>query len=105
MTAGAFEFKPTVELRLSLVDSNGRDCTAIACSRSRLMALGLRDNLWYGFIIAGSGDEEIQPGTAQVVTLSFLDHVGAREAFPKGSIALFGDGVRSIGCFSVLTAT
>lgn len=102
MTEVFVEYKPVVELRLGLVDSNGKDCVAIACNRARLMALGLRDNLWYGFIIAESGDEVIRPGDAQVLTISFLDHLGARSAFPKGSIALFGDGLRSIGCFSVM---
>lgn len=90
-------------IHLDTIDSSGALCGEINFSHARLMALSVREkDLWYGFVITESRVDILNPGGSAVVTIAFLNELGAGSVFPLNASILFGDGVNSRG-YVVLT--
>lgn len=91
-------------IHLDTVDSSGALCGVVNFSHARLMALSVREkDLWYGFVVTESKVDTLNPGESAVVTIAFLNELGASSVFPLNASILFGDGINSKG-FIVLTS-
>lgn len=92
-----------VELRLDEVDSRGGAVAEIIASTARPMALSISPELmWYGFVLNDCGITRITPGTRAHCTISFINHDGAKEVFPCGTVAAFGDGSSTKGLIRII---
>ena len=85
-------------MRLDEVDSGGGIARPIIVAEARLMALSLKmKNVWYGFVVTYVEKAIIIPGDIVDVRVTFLNDIGARDAFPQRASILIGDGVCSRG--------
>lgn len=92
-----------VELRLDEVDSRGGAVAELIDSSARHMALSISPELmWYGFVLNDRGITRITPGTRAHCTISFINHDGAKEVFPCGTVAAFGDGSSTKGLIRII---
>lgn len=92
-----------VELRLDEVDSRGGAVPELIASTARPMALSMSPRLkWYSFVLNDRTMTRIRPGTRTNCTISFINHDGAKEAFPYGTLAAFGDGSSTRGLIRII---
>lgn len=92
-----------VELRLDEVDSRGGAFPELIASTARPMALSMSPRLtWYSFVLNDRTMTLIRPGTRTNCTISFINHDGAKEAFPCGTLAAFGDGSSTRGLIRII---
>lgn len=92
-----------VELRLDEVDSRGGAVAEMLASTARPMALSISPELvWYSFVLNDRDITRITPGTRAHCTISFINHDGAKEVFPCGTVAAFGDGSSTRGLIRII---
>jgi len=92
-----------VELRLDEVDSRGRAVAEMIASTARPMARSMSPELmWYSFVLNDRAITRIHPGTRTICTISFINYDGAKEAFPCGTLAAFGDGSSTRGLIRII---
>lgn len=92
-----------VELRLDEVDSRGGAVAEMLASTARPMALSISPELvWYSFVLNDRDITHITPGTRAHCTISFINHDGAKEVFPCGTVAAFGDGSSTRGLIRII---
>ena len=92
-----------VELRLDEVDSRGGAVAEMIASTARPMARSISPELmWYSFVLNDRTMNRIRPGTRTNCTISFINHDGAKEAFPCGTLAAFGDGSSTKGLIRII---
>ena len=92
-----------VVISLDEINSSGHRNSDMDFSKSRPMALSLKDNgVWYGFIVTRCESDRLRPGEKISAEIAFLNGDDAHVAFPLGSSALFGDGVMSKGVISIV---
>ncbi|WP_164117931.1 hypothetical protein [Stenotrophomonas maltophilia] len=92
-----------VELRLDEVDSRGGAVAEMIASTARPMALSISPEvMWYSFALNDRAITRIRPGTRTNCTISFINYEGAKEAFPCGTLAAFGDGSLTKGLIRII---
>ena len=92
-----------VELRLDEVDSHGGAVAEMIASTARPMALSISPELmWYSFVLNDRTITRITPGTRAHSTISFINHDGAKEALPDGTVAAFGNGSARRGLIRII---
>jgi len=98
------DLKPfLVELRLDEVDSRGGTVAEMIASTARPRALSISPGvLWYSFVLNDRVVTRITPGTRAHCTISFVNHDGAKEVFPCGTVAAFGDGSSTRGLIRII---
>ncbi|HFT6993086.1 TPA: hypothetical protein ACGRQA_002421 [Stenotrophomonas maltophilia] len=92
-----------VELQLDELDSRGGVVAEMIASTAPVMALSISpERMWYGFVLNDRAITRIRPGTRTNCTISFIDYDGAKEAFPCGTTAAFGDGLSTQGLIRII---
>ena len=92
-----------VELRLDEVDSRGVAAAEMIASTARPMARSMSpEHIWYSFVLNDRAITRLHPGTRINCTISFINYDGAKEAFPCGTVAAFGDGSSTRGLIRII---
>jgi len=92
-----------VELRLDEVDSRGGAVAEMLASTARPMALSISPELmWYSFVLNCRVITRITPETRSHCTISFINHDDAKEVFPCGTVAAFGDRSSTRGLIRII---
>lgn len=72
-----------IEMQLDELDSRGGVVAEMIASTAPVMALSIcPERMWYGFVLNDRDITRIRPGTRTHCTISFINHDGAKEAFP-----------------------
>lgn len=92
-----------VELRLDEVDLRGGAVAEMIAPTARPRALSISPEfMWYSFVLNDRAVTRITPGTRAHCTISFINHDGAKEVFPCGTVAAFGDGSSTRGLIRII---
>ncbi|AVH92862.1 hypothetical protein AL480_19405 [Stenotrophomonas maltophilia] len=90
-------------MRLDEEDSRGGAVAEMIASTARPMAPSMSPELmWYSFVLNDRAITRIRPGTRTNCTISFVNHDGANEVFPCGTVAAFGDGSSTRGLIRII---